>query len=152
MMASVMPSAKYSSEGSLPELTKGRTSSEPAAARRSVAFERRDEAVAALGNGLDHLGLARVVAEHFAQFGDGAGQHVFGDEGAGPHGGEQLLLGDDFMRVLGEALEHLHNFGLHARGAAVPGDAVELRLNRPAADAKIAIHGNDGFRSESARV
>ena len=70
-----------------------------------------------------------VVTENSSEFRDGAGQHVVADEGVGPDGPHQALLGDDLLPMLSEAQEHLHDLGFQASGAGRAHHTVERRLD-----------------------
>ena len=65
---------------------------------RDDRFYRRDETVAAAGDGLDVCRVAGIVAERLTQLGYGLRQGVVGDGDVGPQGPEQIVLRDEHRR------------------------------------------------------
>ena len=81
---------------------------------RRAAFarpDRRDQAIAALRDGLDVGRRARVVAERLAQLDDALGQRFIADDDTGPHPGKELLAGDDAADAIGERMSTSIAFG-----------------------------------------
>src|SRR5581483_4432163 len=69
-----------------------------------------NQAVAVSMHGLDDRLV--LVAERLAQPPDAFGEHGVGEDAAWPDGGEQLVLGDDFSRVLQEEAQDLERLVL----------------------------------------
>src|SRR5688572_12444875 len=100
------------------------------------AFNRGDQPVAALGDGLDVARLLRIVAERLAQLDDRLRERVVAHDDAGPHHAQELFARDDLARPLRELKQDLDHLGLHPRGLALERKLVTLRFDRPLADAK----------------
>jgi len=67
-------------------------------------LDRRDEPIAAPGDGLDVGRLRRIIAERLAQLGDGLGQRIVGHRNVGPQRREQLVLTNE-RRLPGHEVE-----------------------------------------------
>ncbi|HSN54692.1 MAG TPA: hypothetical protein VLT32_08465, partial [Candidatus Sulfomarinibacteraceae bacterium] len=80
-------------------------------------------------DGLDERGSPCVVAEGVSELGDGVGEGVVRDELGGPDGVDDLLPGHDLARPPGQAEQHVHRLDLDLDRLAVPGHAVEPRLD-----------------------
>jgi hypothetical protein len=80
----------------------------------------RQQAIAALGNGFDEAGGARLVAQRPPQLADAAPDHVVADEPAFPDLAHQLVLGDHAAGAARQADQDLHHLRLdldgHGRG------------------------------------
>jgi hypothetical protein len=70
-----------------------------------------DEAVSALGDGLDVEGAVAVVAEESAEAEDVLGERGFFDERVGPDGFEELFFGDEASVTADEGTESVESFG-----------------------------------------
>ena len=90
--------------------------------------------VAPLGDGLYVARVLGVVAEHPAQFGDGAGQGVLGHELRAPHGVDDVPLGDRLARPAGEESEDLHRPRLETHHLLAPRHPVQGRFDLPLAE------------------
>ena len=80
--------------------------------------DRRDEAVAAAGDGLDVGGRGGIVAERLAQFRHGLRERVVGHGHVGPERREQLLLGGQRGRARDEVVEQVGDLGRERHGGA----------------------------------
>ena len=94
---------------------------------------RRQEAVPALGDRLDVPRLIGVIVEQLSQISDRAAQDGFGDKPLLPDAVEDLVLGDDIVRMLRQEDQQVHQPGPQVPDGAVPGDPVEGRLDEPVA-------------------
>jgi len=77
----------------------------------------RGELIAAAGNGYDRTGL---IAQRLAQRGDVLVQVVLFDEGIGPDGLKQLLLGNHAAGVERQVSENIQTLRGERNGDAVP--------------------------------
>ncbi len=77
------------------------------------------------------------------------GKNFLGDERAFPDVGENLFLGDDLSRVLGEMEENLHRFRLEVRFTFRADHRVGVRLDEPITEPELdterhPVHPFDG--------
>ena len=73
-------------------------------------FDRSDQAIAALGNGLEIARRLAVIAERLAQLADGLGQHIVGGQGVRPHPFEQRLAAHHLAVLAGQRQQHMQGF------------------------------------------
>jgi hypothetical protein len=89
----------------------------------------RNEAIAALWDGLDDPGGLRVIAEDVSDFRDASDEYVIADEGVVPHGFEQAILGEHLVGVRRQMNQYLHHLGFEMPGLAVPLNRIDLGLD-----------------------
>ena len=66
------------------------------------------------------MGRMGIILGDSPQDRDTSDEDVVSDEGVGPNGRDQLLLGDDPTLLGGESKEHFHDFGLDVAYHFVP--------------------------------
>ena len=98
-----------------------------------------DQTVPSPWHGLNVDGVLCVVTQCFSQLPDGVRQHLLGDVAAAPNLLNDLALRDDVVRVLSEVGQNLHRLGLDPDLLVIPDDPVQIGLNEPVTDTKIAI-------------
>jgi hypothetical protein len=98
------------------------------------------EAVTALGNGLDEGRFSGIVAERFSQLGDAADQYIVGHERALPDFQYDLLFGNYIAGTLSQAQQHSHHFGFETNGPQLANKTVLLGLHAPSAELKVGLH------------
>ena len=104
--------------------------------------DRRNQPIAALRDGLDRVGLLRIVHEQPAQFRDRARKDIVRHGGIRPRRVEQLVFRHHLPGALGQTDEHQHHLGFEACDAAWAGHPVERRLDDVAlADPERLLHG-----------
>ncbi len=89
----------------------------------------RDQPVADLGNRLDELRVARVVAQRDAQVGDHPRQHLVVDDPPRPDVVEQRLPANRLAVGGGEAQQHVHHARLDADGRSRDDQFVRRRTH-----------------------
>ena len=83
---------------------------------RSDLRDRSDKPVSPLGNRLDVLSSVRVLAELSSKDRDVGGEITLFDEGIGPHGLHQVVLGHQFPAFLDQNQEHFHRLRCQRHG------------------------------------
>ena len=104
-----------------------RVHGDPAGRRQSR--HGRDQPVADLGNRLDELRVARVVAQRDAQVGDHPRQHLVVDDPPRPDFVEQRLPANRLAVGGGEAQQHVHHARLDADGRSRDDQFVRRRTH-----------------------
>src|SRR5215831_4628490 len=99
-----------------------------------------EEPIASFRDRLDDVWIAGVVVKGPAQLSDAAFQYVLSDDDVRPYGLKQLLLGQRFARVLGQAQQDFHYLGFEANGPAFARHAVEGRIDDPAPHFEALLH------------
>ena len=102
--------------------------------RRLDPGHRRDEAVPATRDRLDELRRPGIVAQRLAQLGDGLGQRVVGDVGAGPQRVEQLLFRDQRTRVVEQMQQEVEELRRQLDDGVVPHDAIASAIDKEGAE------------------
>jgi len=109
-------------------------------ARRVDHVDRlQQQAVAALGDGVDVAGAPGVVAEGPAQLGDGGRKGGVADELLRPHRVDDLLSGHRLAGVRGQEDQQVHGPGLELELPGRTGDAAEGGLHEPLPEPEVPV-------------
>ncbi len=93
-----------------------------------------------LGDCLNESRLAGVVLKDPPQLGNTVLQGVVGHERVRPHRPHQFFFAEGFIRVPGQAHQHLHHLRLQPSSRAVAGDGVQAGLNQPRPYSEVSTH------------
>lgn len=101
--------------------------------------DRRHQAVAAFGNGLDHRSGSVRALQDAPQGRDAAHQRVVADEGVAPHVLHELVVGDHLAGTPGEEHQDIHDLGLDVLFPLGTDHEVLVRLDFASGDFEAAL-------------